>query len=117
MLYSFFNIFGILLLRQHIKKIPDDSYEALKACIIAGLNVSLSGNPFWGWDIAGFSGDLPEIDLYKRSCELAIFTPIFQFHSEHSGDPVPSAERSPWNIAKYYNDIIKYSIFIDFVLL
>jgi len=43
------------------------------------------------------------VDLYERSCELAIFTPIFQFHSEHPGDPVPNAERSPWNIAEYYN--------------
>ncbi|HPZ75341.1 MAG TPA: glycoside hydrolase family 31 protein, partial [Candidatus Pacearchaeota archaeon] len=82
----------------------DSEYEALKANIIAGLNVSLSGNPFWGWDIAGFSGDLPEPDLYNRSCELAVFTPIFQFHSEHPGDPVPSAERSPWNMADFYNN-------------
>lgn len=82
----------------------DSEYEALESNIIAGLNVSISGNPFWGWDIAGFSGDLPEADLYKRSCELAIFTPIFQFHSEDSGDPVPSAERSPWNISEYYKD-------------
>ncbi|HOP23882.1 MAG TPA: glycoside hydrolase family 31 protein [Defluviitoga sp.] len=82
----------------------DSEYEALKSNIIAGLNVSLSGNPFWGWDIAGFSGDLPEPDLYNRSCELAVFTPIFQFHSEHPGDPVPSAERSPWNMADYYKN-------------
>ncbi len=82
----------------------DSEYEALESNIIAGLNVSISGNPFWGWDIAGFSGDLPEPDLYKRSCELAIFTPIFQFHSEDSGNPVPSAERSPWNISEYYKD-------------
>ncbi len=82
----------------------DSEYETLKSNIIAGLNVSLSGNPFWGWDIAGFSGDLPEPDLYNRSCELAVFTPIFQFHSEHPGDPVPSAERSPWNMADYYKN-------------
>ena len=81
----------------------DSEYEAFKSNIVAGLNTSLSGNPFWGWDIAGFSGDLPNVDLYERSCELAIFTPIFQFHSEHPGDPVPNAERSPWNIAEYYN--------------
>jgi Alpha-glucosidases, family 31 of glycosyl hydrolases len=35
---------------------------------------------------------------------LAVFTPIFQFHSEHPGDPVPSAERSPWNMADYYKN-------------
>lgn len=81
----------------------DSEYDAFKSNITSGLNVSLSGNPFWGWDIAGFSGDLPSVDLYERSCELAIFTPIFQFHSEHPGDPVPNAERSPWNIAEYYN--------------
>jgi len=80
----------------------DSDFEAMKSNLIAGLNVSLSGNPFWGWDIAGFSGELPEPELYRRALQLAIFTPIFQFHSEAPGNPVPSAERSPWNVSKYW---------------
>jgi len=81
----------------------DSNFDALRANITAGLNVSISGNPFWGWDIAGFSGELPSVDLYIRSLQIALFTPIFQWHSETSGDPEPSVERSPWNIEKYWN--------------
>ena len=82
----------------------DSSFEAMKDNFIAGLNVSICGNPFWGWDIAGFSGGLPELDLYKTAIWNSVFVPIFQFHSEDPGDPQPSAERSPWNIAEYYHD-------------
>ena len=88
----------------------DSTWEALRDNITAGLNVSMSGNPFWGWDIGGFSGEIPSAELYRRSVELAVFTPIFQLHSEDPGDPVPSSERTPWNISKAYNDesIIDY---------
>lgn len=82
----------------------DSTFEAMRSNLISGLNVSLSGNPFWGWDIAGFSGELPDPELYRRAVQLAVFTPIFQFHSEAPGDPVPSAERSPWNISNYWNE-------------
>ena len=88
----------------------DSTWEALRDNITAGLNVSISGNPFWGWDIAGFSGEIPSAKLYRRSVELAVFTPIFQLHSEDPGDPVPSSERTPWNISRAYDDesIIDY---------
>ncbi|HOO31547.1 MAG TPA: glycoside hydrolase family 31 protein [Thermotogota bacterium] len=82
----------------------DSNYDAMRENFIAGLNVSICGNPFWAWDIAGFSGGLPELDLYKNAIWNSVFVPIFQFHSEDPGDPVPSAERSPWNIAEHYND-------------
>jgi len=88
----------------------DSTWEALRDNITAGLNVSISGNPFWGWDIAGFSGEVPSMELYRRSIELAVFTPVFQLHSEDSGDPSPSSERTPWNLAKAWEDesIIDY---------
>jgi len=88
----------------------DSDIQALKANIVAGLNVSLCGNPFWGWDIAGFSGELPSIELYRRSLEIAVFTPIFQIHSECNMGPYKSAERTPWNMADIFNDssIIDY---------
>lgn len=88
----------------------DSDFDALRGNIIAGLNVSISGNPIWGWDIAGFSGEMPSVELYLRSLQIALFTPIFQWHSETSGDPQPSAERSPWNMEKYWekDGIIDY---------
>jgi alpha-glucosidase (family GH31 glycosyl hydrolase) len=82
----------------------DSSFEAMKENFIAGLNVSMCGNPFWAWDIAGFSGGLPGLELYKTAIWNSVFIPVFQFHSEDPGDPIPSAERSPWNIAAYYED-------------
>ena len=82
----------------------DSTWEALRSNITAGLNVSMSGNPFWGWDIAGFSGELPSPKLYKRAIELAVFTPIFQIHSEDPGDPDPSSERTAWNMAEQFHD-------------
>ncbi len=82
----------------------DSTWEALRSSITAGLNVSISGNPCWGWDIAGFSGELPSPELYKRSVELAVFTPIFQIHSEDPADPEPSSERTPWNMAERFKD-------------
>ncbi len=82
----------------------DSTWEALRSNITAGLNVSISGNPCWGWDIAGFSGELPSPELYRRSVELAVFTPIFQIHSEDPGDPSPSSERTPWNMAEQFGD-------------
>lgn len=82
----------------------DSNFEAMHDNFIAGLNVSISGNPFWGWDIAGFSGELPSKQLYLTALWNSIFVPIFQLHSEDPQDPVPSAERTPWNMAEVYDD-------------
>lgn len=77
----------------------DSTWEAFRATLLAGLSASLSGIPFWGWDIAGFSGEIPSAELYLRAAATAIFTPIMQFHSEYNGHRSPSIDRTPWNIA------------------
>ncbi|MFR8525650.1 MAG: TIM-barrel domain-containing protein [Flavonifractor plautii] len=57
--------------------------------------LGISGIPFWGWDLAGFTGDFPTAELgHKRSTQAAAFVPIMQFHSEKA-NPSPSEERSP----------------------
>ncbi len=74
----------------------------------AGINASLSGQAFWSFDIGGFAGDLPSLDLYIRSTQMALFTPVMQFHSEPVGgqfalldaSKVMNNERTPWNIVK-----------------
>lgn len=74
--------------------------KAFKSAIIAAQSASMSGIPFVAWDIAGFSGDVPTTELYCRSVAQAAFSPVMQLHSETSGDPSPSAARTPWNMAE-----------------
>ncbi|MBU1019569.1 MAG: hypothetical protein KJ847_00025 [Firmicutes bacterium] len=87
------------------------TWSEFKSIYKAGLSASLSGQHLWSFDIGGFAGELPTIELYIRSTQLAVFTPIMQFHSEPVGgqfsllDPteVMNNERSPWNMAAHYN--------------
>jgi alpha-glucosidase (family GH31 glycosyl hydrolase) len=64
------------------------------------LNAGLSGIPFWGWDIAGFSGEIPSAELYLRAAGMAAFCPIMQYHSEFNDHRQPLRDRTPWNIAE-----------------
>ena len=81
--------------------------EELKNVLKAGLSAAMSGIFFWSFDIGGFAGPLPSVDLYRRSTQMAVFTPVMQWHSEPDGgqfkELMPGAqgnnERSPWNIA------------------
>lgn len=79
------------------------SFSAFRDALSAGLSSGVSGIPFWGWDLAGFTGEFPSAELYKRSTMMAAFSPIMQFHSEKS-NPTPSEERSPWNVQSRTGD-------------
>lgn len=76
----------------------NSTWEAFRASILAGLNAGISGIPFWGWDIAGFSGEIPTAELYLRSTAMATFCPVMQYHSEYNARRTPSRDRTPWNI-------------------
>lgn len=82
----------------------NSTWKAFRASINAGISASASGFFFWGWDIGGFSGEIPSSELYLRSTAMSIFTPIMQIHSEFNHHQVPSNDRTPWNIAERYND-------------
>ena len=82
----------------------DSTWEAYRASLTAGLSAGASGVAFWGWDLAGFSGELPSAELYKRSTAMATFCPIMQYHSEHNEHREPLADRTPWNVAEHRDD-------------
>lgn len=96
------------------------TFAELKSMYHAGINASICGQINWGFDIGGFAGELPSLELYLRATQLAVFAPIMQFHSEPVGgqfsvtDPtrVFNNERTPWNIAggdeKTLQDIRQY---------
>jgi 1,3-alpha-isomaltosidase len=80
------------------------TWEAFRASIVAGLTAGISGVPFWGWDLAGFSGEIPSVELYLRAAAMAALCPIMQYHSEFNHHRRPSNDRTPWNIAERHND-------------
>lgn len=81
----------------------NSTWAAFKASIQAGLSAGLSGVSMWGWDIGGFSGEIPNAELYLRSTAMAAFCPVMQYHSELHGS-ADLRDRTPWNIAERQGD-------------
>ena len=82
----------------------NSTWEAFRWSLFAGLNAAASGIVYWGWDLAGFSGEVPTAELYLRSAAAAAFVPIMQYHSEFNHHRTPSRDRTPWNIAERTGD-------------
>jgi alpha-glucosidase (family GH31 glycosyl hydrolase) len=82
----------------------NSTWDAFRWSLFAGLNAAASGVVYWGWDLAGFSGDVPSAELYLRSAAAAAFVPIMQYHSEFNHHRTPSRDRTPWNIAERTGD-------------
>lgn len=87
-------------------------FSELRSQLNAGLSLSLSGIPFWSFDIGGFAGALPDKELYLRATALAAFVPAMQWHSEPVNGQFDKIlkgngginDRSPWNMAEQLND-------------
>jgi len=82
----------------------NSTWKAFRWSLFAGLSAAASGIVYWGWDLAGFSGDVPDSELYLRSAAAAAFVPIMQYHSEFNHHRTPSRDRTPWNIAERSGD-------------
>jgi len=57
------------------------SYDTFRFNIAMGMNLGLSGLPFYGHDIGGFVGPIPDEELLLRWCQSAVFQPRFVMHS------------------------------------
>lgn len=95
----------------------NSTWEAFRASLAAGLSAGLSGIPFWGWDIAGFSGEIPTAELYLRAAGMATFCPVMQYHSEFNDHRRPLRDRTPWNIAECTGRPEVIAIYRDFTQL
>lgn len=80
------------------------TWQAFRASIVAGVTAGVSGVFFWGWDLAGFSGDIPSAELYLRAAAMAAFCPVMQYHAEFNHHRHPSGDRTPWNIGERSED-------------
>jgi alpha-glucosidase len=75
------------------------TWEHLKLGNIQCQRMSVSGVPFCGTDIGGFSGE-PDGELFTRWIQLGTFSPFMRAHS--AGD---TAEREPWSFGEPFTSI------------
>jgi len=85
------------------------TFGAFRRSLLAGLSAGLSGVIFWGWDLGGFSGDVPTAELFIRSTQMAAFCPIMQYHAESKAEL--NQDRTPWNIAERSGDERAISVY------
>jgi alpha-glucosidase len=77
------------------------SWEALKMSLSTVLGLGLSGLPYSGTDIGGFSGN-PSAELFLRWFQMATFFPFFRTHSA-----LTTERREPWVFGEPYTSIIR----------
>jgi alpha-glucosidase len=87
------------------------TWEHLKLGIIQCQRLSVSGIPFCGTDIGGFSGE-PDGELFARWIQFGVFSPFMRAHS--AGD---TKEREPWSFGKEIEDINRKFIELRYRLL
>ncbi|QNK81601.1 TIM-barrel domain-containing protein [Nakamurella sp. PAMC28650] len=92
----------------------NSTWEAFRSSITAGLTASACGILYWGWDLAGFSGPLPDPELYLRAAAAATFMPIMQYHSEFNHHRPPLRDRTPWHIQNTSGDERVLPVFRQF---
>ncbi|WP_320122063.1 TIM-barrel domain-containing protein [uncultured Sphaerochaeta sp.] len=89
-------------------------WSELKAVLNAGLSAAISGIFWWSFDIGGFAGPMPSMELYLRSYELGSLVPVMQWHSEPVGGQFSEVmksedrinDRSPWRMAELYGEAV-----------
>jgi len=82
----------------------DSTWEAFRASMTAGLTAGACGLVYWGWDLAGFSGPVPDPELYLRATAASTFLPVMQYHSEFNSHRRPLRDRTPWFVAETSGD-------------
>jgi 1,3-alpha-isomaltosidase len=95
----------------------DSTWEAFRSSVIAGLTAASCGIVYWGWDLAGFSGPVPDAELYLRAAAASTFMPIMQYHSEFNHHRAPLRDRTPWHVAETTGDERVVPVFRRFALL
>jgi len=94
------------------------TFEALQAQVRAGLNIGLSGIPWWTTDIGGFIGGDPESPYFRelivRWFQYGVFCPLFRLHGFrqptsgwYSGGP-----NEVWSFGDEAYEIIRELLFL-----
>ncbi|MFP4631346.1 MAG: glycoside hydrolase family 31 protein [Candidatus Acetothermia bacterium] len=87
------------------------TWEHMRMSIYMALNLGLSGVPFVGPDIGGFSGDV-EAELLTRWIQLGS---VFPFYRNHSG--LGTVSQEPWSFGEKYEKINRKYVDLRYRLL
>ncbi|HLV99500.1 MAG TPA: glycoside hydrolase family 31 protein [Ktedonobacterales bacterium] len=100
----------------------NSTFEALQAQVRAGLNIGLSGIPWWTTDIGGFHGGNPDSPAFReliiRWFQYGAFCPIFRLHGHRRMKAADASEllaNSPneaWSFGEEAYAIIKELLFL-----
>ena len=96
------------------------TFDSLRAQVRAGLNMAMSGIPWWTTDIGGFhDGNIesPEFqELIVRWFQFGVFCPILRLHGYRlpASEPLPrsGAPNEVWSFGKDAYQIIKNWLFV-----
>jgi 1,3-alpha-isomaltosidase len=95
----------------------DSTWEAFRSSVTAGITAAACGIVYWGWDLAGFSGPVPDAELYLRAAAASTFMPMMQYHSEFNHHQTPLRDRTPWHVASTTGDERVVPVFRRFAVL
>jgi alpha-glucosidase (family GH31 glycosyl hydrolase) len=95
----------------------DSTWEAFRSSVTAGITASACGITYWGWDLAGFSGPVPDGELYLRAAAASTFMPVMQYHSEFNHHRRPLRDRTPWWVAEVNEDPDVVDVFRRYAVL
>ena len=87
------------------------TWEHLRIGVLQLQRLSVSGMPFCGTDIGGFSGE-PDAELFTRWIQFGVFSPFMRAHS--AGD---TSEREPWSFGPEYEALNRKFIELRYQLL
>ena len=87
------------------------SWDHLRLSIPMLLNLGVSGVPFVGADVGGFSGN-PSPELYARWLQAAALTPFFRSHSEAGSNP-----HEPYSFGEEFTKINRATVELRYRLL
>jgi len=100
----------------------NSTFEAFQAQVRAGLNIGLSGIPWWTTDIGGFYGGDPESPAFRelliRWFQYSTFCPLFRLHGYRLPTPEASTMISTggpneaWSYGEEAYTIIKDLLFL-----
>ncbi len=86
-------------------------WPALRQSVSMLLNMGISGLPFVGADIGGFSGT-PSPELFSRWLQLGVFYPFMRAHTEQV-----TPDQEPWSYGPEHEAINRRSIELRYRLL
>ena len=100
------------------------TFEVLEGQISAGLNMAMSGIPWWTTDIGGFFGGQTRSEEFRelivRWFQFGVFCPIFRLHGwrdsqysiEGMSDPTSGGPNEVWSFGEQAYGIIRELLFL-----